>query len=69
MSAKIEKLKRIFELNGTQLPDPNPDHDPEKVKNFYAANYPNLTNAAVKGPIITDTSMKYIFIEQVGHHG
>lgn len=52
-----------------ELPDPNPELEPEKVRDAYAASYPTLATAAIKGPDATDGKLIYTFKESVGAKG
>lgn len=36
------KMRRIFRLGATSLPDPDPDLTPEQVLAHYAEQHPNL---------------------------
>jgi len=36
---------RIFIHNDNRLPDPDPSKPPQEIKDIYAAQYPELTNA------------------------
>jgi PRTRC genetic system protein C len=42
MTAAIVKMHRVFRLGATDLPDPDPELEPEQVMAFYAEQYPNL---------------------------
>lgn len=40
-------LTRRFKFNETVLSDPDPNMPPSEVLNFYSAQYPQLTTAAI----------------------
>lgn len=60
---------RVFKHGAMELPDPNPELEPEKVRDAYAASYPTLATATVKGPDATDGKLIYTFKESVGAKG
>lgn len=64
-------LKREFRAvkRNLNLPDPNPDFTVDQVRDFYSATYPELVNASITGPEITDNSLKYEFSTIVGTKG
>lgn len=43
----IKTLSRTFKFNNTELADPNIKWDHKEVKNFYANEHSELTNAAI----------------------
>jgi PRTRC genetic system protein C len=43
--AKVTSLTRIFEHNGTEIPDPNPSASIREVQDMLSAQYPELANA------------------------
>ena len=62
-------LTRHFEYNGTQLPDPNPELTPEQVQEFYATQYPELTNSHIQGPEPRGNKLVYSFSREFGSKG
>lgn len=69
MAAKIEKIERVFEFNGIRLPDPGSSLTPEEVRNHYANTYPDLLNAAIKGPSEDGGKQIYSFNRSTGTKG
>lgn len=59
---------RKFMFNGERLADPDPTMKPDDVKNHYAAQHPELTNATFtfskEGPMDV-----YTFAKKVGTKG
>lgn len=51
------------------LPDPDPVMTPEKVLEYYANTYPELTVASVSGPEIKGTEAIYTFKVHLGEKG
>ena len=52
-----------------QLPDISPVLSPEAVLNFYAATYPELTNAKITGPTLSGDEVSYSFDLVLGTKG
>jgi PRTRC genetic system protein C len=69
MAAKIEKLERVFEFNGTSLPDPGEALTVDEVKAHYANTYPELLNSTIKGPTEEDGKKIYEFNIATGTKG
>ena len=69
MAAKVEITERVFEFNGTILPDPGTALTPEEVKAHYANVYPELLNSSVKGPTEEDGKKIYAFNIATGTKG
>lgn len=69
MAIEITQLKRQFEFNGVQLPDPGPEFSPEEVRDVYSAQYPDLTTAVIDGPNQHADYVEYKFIRNVGTKG
>lgn len=63
------RLKREFKFGEVTLSDPNPDFSENQVKEFYSGQYPELVNANIKGPEVTDESLLYTFGVEVGKKG
>ena len=56
---KVTTLPRVFEFQGRQLADPNPDLNLDQVKEVLAVAHPSITNAEIKGPEVTSTAQVY----------
>lgn len=69
MAMKIETVVREFNYNGVKLVDPLPTSDPEKIKAFYSALYPEITSATVEGPESRGNKLIYTFKRSVGTKG
>ncbi|MEJ8838156.1 PRTRC system protein C [Ramlibacter sp. AN1133] len=63
------QITRSFRYNSVTLPDPNPALDPEQIREFYAAQYPELNNAVVEGPVTSNAVATYTFIRAAGAKG
>ena len=65
MALEIAGLKRVFTFKkGTatmRLEDPNTSDTPDRVMEFYANTYPELTTATVHGPTLKDDEAVYEF--------
>ena len=62
-------VTRSFKFGHRHLPDPNPKLSPAQVKDLYAAQFPELTSAAVEGPQLKNGKQAYTFATQVGTKG
>lgn len=62
-------LPRVFNFNGMELIDPDPDMTPEQVKQLYAVSYPELTNAAISGPEVIGGRRVFKFTREIGTKG
>jgi PRTRC genetic system protein C len=73
MALITKSLKRVFkferENNTIKLDDINADLTPEKVLDFYAGSYPELTTATIEGPEVDGDTVVYNFITQIGTKG
>jgi PRTRC genetic system protein C len=69
MSIAIATVIREFVYNGLNLVDPGAAFTPDQVRDLYTAQYPELTTAAVDGPQIKDTVMRYTFVRAAGAKG
>ncbi len=45
---KAKRIIRVFNYNGVQVPDPNPDMSLDAVARSLSSVYPELTNAKVE---------------------
>ena len=66
---KINLVEREFVYHGTTLADPNPTFSIEEVRSFYAAQFPELTNAAITGPETVGDRLRYTFERAIGSKG
>lgn len=69
MALTVEKLKRTFNFNGVDLPDPGLEYTPEEVKDVYSAQYPDLSTAVISEPIVKNDALEYTFVRNVGTKG
>jgi PRTRC genetic system protein C len=73
MVGAVDILKREFVIGTgsktTSLPDPNPDFSPEEVLKHYIALHPELSNASIAGPDISNKKLTYQFRTSVGTKG
>jgi len=63
------RLSREFSYNGVRLPDPNPSMTVEEVRQFYAAQYPDITTASITGPETEGDKLRYSFARAIGSKG
>ena len=66
---KVEEVSREFSYNGVKLVDPNPSFNPEQVKSFYSALYPEITSATIEGPESKGAKLVYTIKRSVGTKG
>lgn len=69
MTLTVTKCIRVFEYNGMELADINPNLSPSKIAELYAAAYPELLNVSMEGPEIVGEKMKYKFTKAAGGKG
>lgn len=71
MAIKVETLPREFYNSKTKqaLPDPDSSMTPDKVREFYSNQYPELVNCTIKGPEILKSKVKFTFSTTVGVKG
>lgn len=67
--ATAEAAPRVFNFNGMELPDPDPEMSPEDVKAMYAPMYPEITNATISGPEIVGGKRIFKFTREIGTKG
>lgn len=65
----VQIVKRCFQYSSLELPDPDSAMSPERVKEFYAAVYPELTQAVVGEPERRGATQVYKFTRAVGTKG
>ena len=66
---KIQVVEREFVYHGITLADPNPNLSIEEVRSFYAAQFPELTNAGITGPETVGDRLRYTFERAIGSKG
>lgn len=66
---KVLNLTRKFKYNSITLGDPNAGLGPDAVREFYAAQYPELLNATVEGPVTSNSVATYTFVRAAGSKG
>ena len=68
---KINLVEREFVYHGTTLADPNPNFSIEEVRSFFAnaAQFPELTSAAITGPETVGERLRYSFERAIGSKG
>lgn len=68
---EVKTLSREFINSKTKqvLPDPNPDMTPDKVREYYSNQYPELLNCSIQGPEILSTKLKFTFSTSIGTKG
>ena len=69
MSISIARLVREFVYNGVNFVDPGPTFSPEEVRDLYSAQYPELTTAAIEGPVYEGEIARYTFLRAAGAKG
>jgi PRTRC genetic system protein C len=62
-------LVREFVYNGTKLADPNPTASLDQVRDILSATHPELANAAIDGPTVTNGRQVFTFVKSVGTKG
>lgn len=67
----ITTSKRCFKLNDLKLPDPDPSMSLDDVLELYSNQYPELTNATIGEPEISDdgTEAAYPIKVNTGKNG
>ncbi len=69
MSITSQKLPRVFRYNGTEIPDPTPDLQPEAALDVLAVSYPQFANAHINGPSIEGNKLVFVVKVNVGTNG
>lgn len=62
-------LRRVFKHGSIELPDPALTMTPVQVRDSYAATYPELATANIKGPEHAQGKELYTFQEVIGAKG
>ena len=65
----VATLKREFAYGNQVLEDPNPALSIEQVRDALTAAFPEIATAALAGPEVTDTAMRYTFSRAIGSKG
>jgi PRTRC genetic system protein C len=65
----VSALKREFVYGSQVLPDPDPSLSVEQVRDALTAAYPEIATAALAGPEVTDTAVRYTFSRAIGSKG
>lgn len=65
----VSALKREFIYGNQVLPDPNSALSVDQVRDVLAAAYPEIATAALSGPEVTDTAVRYTFSRAIGSKG
>jgi PRTRC genetic system protein C len=65
----VSTLKREFAYGNRVIPDPNPALSIDQVRDALTAAYPEIATAALAGPEVTDTAMRYTFSRAIGSKG
>ena len=62
-------LRRVFKHGSIELPDPALTMTPAQVRDSYAATYPELATAIIKGPDHASGKETYTFKASIGTKG
>jgi len=65
----VSALKREFAYGNQVIPDPNPALSIDQVRDALACAFPEIATAALTGPEVTDTAMRYTFSRAIGSKG
>jgi len=65
----VSALKREFIYGNQVIPDPNPALCIDQVRDALTAAYPEIATAALAGPEVTDTALRYTFSRAIGSKG
>ncbi len=68
-SLKTEALAREFYYNGVRIPDPGPEMTVEQVRDLLTPNYPEIATAALSGPEVASSALRYTFSRAIGSKG
>lgn len=68
---EVKQLPREFvnSKNKQVLPDPDINMTPDKVREFYSNQYPELVNCSITGPVILKSKLKFTFSTVTGVKG
>lgn len=65
----VSALKREFVFGNQVIPDPNPSLSVEQVRDALTVAFPEIATAALSGPEVTDTAVRYAFSRAIGSKG
>jgi len=65
----VSTIKREFVYGNQVFPDPNSALSVDQVRDVLAAAFPEIATAALTGPEVTDTAMRYTFSRAIGSKG
>jgi PRTRC genetic system protein C len=68
-SLAVTALKREFVYGNQVIPDPSPTLSIDQVRDALTAAYPEIATAALAGPELTNTAMRYTFSRAIGSKG
>jgi len=66
---KAEALVREFYYNGLRIPDPGSELSVEQIRDLLTPNYPEIATAALTGPEVTGSALRYTFSRAIGSKG
>lgn len=66
---EAKNLTRVFKYNGIALSDPDSGKTPDQVRQLYAFQYPELSNAVIEGPVTKAGVSTYTFARAAGSKG
>jgi PRTRC genetic system protein C len=66
---KAEALVREFYYNGVRIPDPGSELSVEQIRDLLTPNYPEIATAALTGPEVTGSALRYTFSRAIGSKG
>lgn len=69
MALQATTIRRQFKYNGITLADPSSEKAPDAIRLFYAAQFPELLNSAVEGPVTKSGLSTYTFTRAAGSKG
>ena len=69
MDVKTMTREFINSKSKQVLPDPDPNMTPDKVREYYSNQYPELINCSVTGPEVLKSKLKFTFNATVGTKG
>ena len=65
----VSALKREFVYGNQVLQDPNPALSIEQVRDALTVALPEIATAALTGPEVTETALRYTFSRAIGSKG
>lgn len=64
-----QALERVFQHDSLELPDPDPEMTPEQVREHFATQFPELSNAQVTSEGISNGQQVFSFERSIGTKG